>query len=190
MAYMQCYSQLYFPMQQCKLFKTIIKKQLLRFGKWKTVLSHFDISLAISSKCYFYSRQCMSLYMQSDCALKREPVQSLSYFDTSGILPIQCSWVCFSVLLHIWATDENNWEKTGQILQAHKPVMQRKWIPRPATDKATDQCSSNIPPPGLLGGNCLHFWMISKVVLSIYCLLCLLHNLNWYYWAAFVCVGW
>ena len=50
--------------------------------------------------------------------------------------------------------------------------MQRKWIPRPATDKATDQCSSNIPPPGLLGGNCLHFLMISKVVLSIYTVCC------------------
>ena len=32
--------------------------------------------------------------------------------------------------------------------------------------------------------------MISKVVRSTEYLLCLLHKLNWYYWAAFVCVGW
>ena len=94
-----------------------------------------------------YTRQHMPWYMQSDCALKREPVQSMSHFDT-GILPIQRNWVSFLALLHLWATSGNLREKTWQILQAHKPVMQRKWIPRPATDKASDQCSSNIPPPG------------------------------------------
>ena len=86
----------------------------------------------------------------------------------TGILPIQRSWVCFLALLYSWATSGNLKEKTGQLLQAHKPVMQRKWNPRPATDKATDSPVRYIDMTYRLSIY-RHFWKISiSISISIW----------------------